>query len=133
MLKRRDDQSSAALLEALRVRVRSKKSICPISDTLFAELLKQQDLHTRKATAVLIDELSEGVTLAPHHERVATEIAHFIHSHCYHRQLHSLDDLVWLKLSYVLGVQYPNNTVFDKDEERVIQGIFKCGYSLSNI
>ncbi len=135
-LGRRDDQSSVALLEALRARVRSKKSICPISDTLFAELLKQQDLYTRKATAVLIDELSEGVTLAPHNERVATEIAHFIHSHCYHGELHPLADLVWLKLSYILGVQHPSYTVFKEDEERVIQKAFfdhVWDYSLSEM
>lgn len=136
ILGRRNDQSSIALLEALRVRVRLKKSICPISDSLFAELLKQQDLYTRKSTAVLIDELSEGVTLAPRHERAATEIAHFIHSHCYNRKLHSLDVLVWLKLSYVLGVQHPSNTVFKKDEERIIQKAFfdhVWDYSLSEM
>jgi hypothetical protein len=135
-LGRRVDQSSITLLEALRARVRSKNSICPISDTLFVELLKQQDLSTRKATAVLIDELSEGVTLAPHHERIATEIAHLIHSHSCCTELHPLADLVWLKLSYILGVQHPTNTVFDEDEERVIQKAFfdhVWDYSLSKM
>lgn len=135
-LGRSTDRLSVALLAALRTRVRSKKSICPISDTLFAELLKQQDLYTRRATAGLIDDLSEGVALAPHHERVATEIAHFIHSHCCHRKLHPLNDLVWLKLSYVLGVQHPSHTVFNADEERVIQKAFfdhLWDYSLSDM
>ncbi len=124
VLGRNDAQSSIELLAALRARVNSKLSICPISATLFLELLKQQDLHTRQATAVLIDELSEGVTLAPHPERVATELAHFFYSYYQQGELHALDDLVWSKLSYVLGVQHPTNTIFDEDEVRVIQKAF---------
>lgn len=136
MLERDNDPSSVSLLAALRARVHSKKSICPISETLFVELLKQQDLYTRKATAVLIDELSEGVTLAPHPERVATELAHFIHSCDQQRDLHPLVDLVWSKLSYVLGVQHPTNTIFSEGEQRVIQKAFfdhMWDYSLSEM
>jgi hypothetical protein len=123
-LGRNDDQSAVELLAALRARVHSKQSICPISETLFLELLKQQDLHTRKATAVLIDELSEGVTLAPYPERVATELSHFFYLYGQRGELHPLHDLVWSKLSYVLGVQHPTNTIFDENEERVIQKAF---------
>lgn len=124
VLERNDDQSSIELLAALRARVHSKQSICPISETLFLELLKQQDLHTRKATAVLIDKLSEGVTLASYPERVAMELTHFFYSYGQQGKLHPLHDLVWSKLSYVLGVQHPTNAIFDEDEERVIQKAF---------
>ncbi len=124
MLGRNNDQANIELLAALRARVHSKKSICPISESVFMELLKQQDLHTKKVTSILIDELSEGVTLAPHPERVATELSHFFYSYTQSDKLHPLHDLVWSKLSYILGVRHPNNIIFDEVEERVIQKAF---------
>jgi hypothetical protein len=73
------DQASIDLLELLKTKVRLGLSICPISESIFIELFKQQDNFTRAKTAVLIDELSEGVTLAPYPNRVSSEIAHFFH------------------------------------------------------
>ena len=54
----------------------------------------------------------------------------------YDGELHPLADLVWLKLSYILGVQHPSYTVFKEDEERVIQKAFfdhVWDYSLSEM
>jgi hypothetical protein len=94
------------LLESLRMGVRRKRHLCPISEALFMELLKQQDVQTRLATAELIDELSEGVTIVPLSERMATEIAHFLYSKAGY-STHSLSSLVWSRLSYVLGIVHP--------------------------
>lgn len=124
VLKRRKDQTSFDLLEALRARVRSKRSICPISESVFIELLKQQDIQTRRETAALIDDLSEGVTLAPYPERVSTEIAHFFYDCGGKSELYPLKNLVWSKLGYVLGVQHPSQTPFEASEELVIQKAF---------
>lgn len=124
LLGRNTDPASKVLLEALRAKVHSKQCICPISETLFLELLKQEDMHTRKKTAILIDELSKGVTLAPHPERVATELAHFLYSHTSKEELFPLDNLVWSRLSYVLGMVHPTDTAFDEAEEFVIQKAF---------
>lgn len=123
VLGRTTDKSSVAVLTGLRNRVQIKRSICPISESVFLELLKQADIDTRRATAKLIDELSEGVTLLPYPERVATEIAHFLHS-IGASELHPLHNLVWSKLSYVLGVQHPTNPHFTESEQRVIQKAF---------
>lgn len=117
------DLDSSRLLDALRFSVHSKRRICPISDALFLELLKQQDARTRLATAQLIDELSEGVTLGHETERVSTEIAHFLHSKIGH-VVYPLAALVWSRLSYVLGVQHPCSTAFSATEERVMQKAF---------
>jgi hypothetical protein len=116
-------EAAHALLAGLRSRVTSGGSICPISESLFMELMKQSDLETRNATAELIDELSLGVTLVPHETRVATEIAHFIHSRA-GRDVYPIETLVWSKLSYVLGVQHPVSEAFDPAEMRVIQKAF---------
>jgi hypothetical protein len=77
----RNEALSVRLLEYLRLRVQKNEVICPISASVFIELLKQQDPLTRRKTAELIDELSLAVTLAPEEERIGTELAHFFHSY----------------------------------------------------
>lgn len=111
------------LLNALRVGVSSGKLVCPISDALFLELMKQSDPASRGATAELIDELSCGVTLCPESTRVATEIAHFLHANA-GANVHPLEDLVWTKVLYILGVQHPVATAFPENERLVIQKAF---------
>jgi hypothetical protein len=122
-MQRPASEAAHSLLASLRQRVKSGITICPISESLFIEMMKQSDLETRKATASLIDDLSEGVTLIPQPTRVATEVAHFIHSQG-GRSVYPLENLVWSKLSYVLGVQHPVSEAFDPAEMRVIQKAF---------
>lgn len=111
------------LLDAITASVSAGRLICPISDALFLELMKQSDLTTRGATAELIDELSCGITLIPEHARMETEVAHFLHANA-GRSVHPLDHLVWTKASYILGVQHPVSTAFPKNEQLVIQKAF---------
>ena len=115
------DQAIIDLLELLKAKVRLGLSICPISESIFIELFKQQDKFTRAKTAVLIDELSEGVTLAPYPDRVSSEIAHFFHDLGGKEELWPIEFLVWSKLSNILGIQHPFQTPFDASEELVIQ------------
>lgn len=111
------------LLDALAAGVSAGRLICPISEALFLELMKQSDLSTRGATAELIDELSCGITLIPEQTRVATEVAHFLHANAGH-SVHQLDHLVWTKVPYILGIQHPVATAFPEDEQLVIQKAF---------
>lgn len=120
---RRAPEAAHRLLEGLRHRAGRGEIVCPISESLFLELMKQSDLETRRATAQIIDELSDGVTLIPNDRRIATEIAHFIYSRAW-RNLHAIETLVWTKLSYVLGEQHPVNAAFDAAETLVIQKAF---------
>lgn len=118
-----NDPAVHALMDGLVKAVKAGRCICPISDVLFLELLKQTDLQSRAATAELIDELSCGVTLIPHQNRVATEIAHLIHANSGH-SVHALDTLVWSKLANVLGEQHPVMSAFATQEQLVIQKAF---------
>jgi hypothetical protein len=52
--------------------------VCPLSFWVFQELLKQSDSGTRKATAALVDKLSNGVAFMHHGEIVSQEVLHFI-------------------------------------------------------
>ncbi len=112
------------LLDVLRGLVSAGKAFCPLSESTFAEMLKQSDERTRIATAKIIDELSLGVSLVPFEQRVAMELRTFIYGQC--RDLGAPEPLrlPWTKLSYVLGVMHPHETAFDAGTELAIQKAF---------
>lgn len=114
---------ASALMASLAAGVSAGQLVCPISDVLFLELMKQTDPTTRIATAELIDELSCGVSLSPEPTRVATEVAHFLHANAGH-SVHPLEQLVWTKVAFVLGVQHPVPQAFAPEERLVIQKAF---------
>jgi hypothetical protein len=106
--------------------VKSGKVFCPISETVFLELLKQSDPSSRLRTAKLIDDLSLGVSLLSQRERVATELAHFLYSYSAQNgtELYPLRHLVWTKLPYVLGFLHPTETALDARTQLAIQKAF---------
>lgn len=116
-------QGASELLSKLLAGVSAGRLLCPISDALFIELMKQSDPTTRRATAELIDELSCGVTLSHEPTRVATEVAHFVHLNAGH-SVHPLEHLVWTKIPYVLDVHLPVHGAFPEDEQLVIKKAF---------
>lgn len=118
------ENDAKELLRLLQRGVASGAILCPASDAVFLELLKQSDPSTRVATAQLIDELSLGVTLLHGQARMGTEVGHFIHSFEDDACLHPLHHLVWSKLSYVLGFVHPTSPQFDDETQLVIQKAF---------
>lgn len=80
--------------------------LCPLSESAFIELFNQQNLHTRRATAQPMDELSLGYCLADPETRMATDVAHYFYERLGH-DVHSLDALVWSNASYALSVLHP--------------------------
>jgi hypothetical protein len=117
--------SEQELLLELRAAVNNGIAFCPISDSIFLELLKQSDKESRSRTAQIIDELSLGVTLATNQVRVATEVARFFYRfETPDVDLYPLRHLVWTKLAYILGFQHPSNTPFDAKTELAVQKSF---------
>jgi hypothetical protein len=112
------------LLDALRELVSAGKAFCPLSESIFAEMLKQSDQRTRVATARIIDELSLGIALIPFEQRVATELRAFIGDQCRSMGAPEPRSLPWTKLSYVLGMMHPHQTGFDASTELAIQKAF---------
>ena len=93
------DTPEYELLDLLRNLVARERIFCPISESIFLELMKQSDRGSRVRTAMLIDDLSLGVALIPYDRRIATEIAHFFHSfHAKGESLHRLNHLMFSKL-----------------------------------
>lgn len=118
------DSSAHKLLAVLRENVKAGRIYCPISENIFIELMKHSNPYTRNSTAALIDELSLGVTLIPEDMRIETEVSHFMYANSGESDLLPLEELVWCKMGYVLGILHPYKTVFDPDTERAIQKAF---------
>lgn len=118
---RSDDSTISHLLTYLKDSVRQGKTICPISDTIFIELLKQSDESTRFATAKLIDELSMGVTLIPFDDRVRQELCNSLFEQAGVADLIPTNILVWNKLAYVLGEVHPHDFGLSPEEELAVQ------------
>lgn len=124
LMGKRNRPEEVELLQLLRRLVEEKRAYCPISETTFIELLKQQDLATRCATGELIDELGLGVSLISFEERMELEISSFVYKHGGQKDYVSPDRLVWSKLSYVLGHTHPYQTGFEPAVELAIQKAF---------
>jgi len=120
----RNAPAEIALISLLREGADKGRIFCPISDSTFGELLKKADVKSREVTADLIDDLSLGVTLIPYDLRAGTELAHFLHSAITPNEVLPLDQLVWSKLSYVMGFVHPRGTPFDPAAELTMQKMF---------
>ncbi|SFN64778.1 hypothetical protein SAMN05216330_101128 [Bradyrhizobium sp. Ghvi] len=119
-----DSSPKGKLLLSLREAVKGGKVFCPISESVFLELLKQSDPESRLRTAKLIDELSLGVSLLSQRERVATELAHFLFLGQKGADVYPLRHLVWTKLPYVLGFLHPTEIAIDAANLLAIQKAF---------
>ena len=109
------------LLRALGAGVATGQLFCPISETTFFEMLRQSDPASRRSTADLIDQLSCGAVLIDQPQRVHAEISHFFHETIGRGPLLPLHQLVWSKLSFVLGDIYPKGTGVENPAELFLQ------------
>lgn len=123
-----EEVEKGEMLSLLRRGVADGTLVCPISESTFIELMKQANTPTlRIATAVLIDELSLGVSLISSNMRIGTEIAHFIYTHSDRGNLYGMQDLVWTKLAYALGYMHPHMEMLDGETElRLQKGVLRC-------
>lgn len=129
---RKERQSVKVLLRELLRAADEGEVLCPISDSIFLELMKQRHAETRRKTAALIDRLSRGVTLVPFEQRVAQEIVGiFVMYGAYEKDSYRVDELVWSKLSYVLGVVHPVSGQFEPADELALQkAFFDCMWEI---
>ncbi len=104
-----ETQAIAELLKVVRTAVANGRIICPISDVVLMELMKQVYSDDRRiATARLIDELSMGVSLINSQTRVGTEVySLFLSGQINTGRVHTMQELVWTKVCHVLGESFP--------------------------
>ena len=72
-----DDPELISLLGALRMAVQSGRVFFPVTSDLIAEFSKQTP-ERLQGTMMMVDLLSLGVAMVPHHERSAIEIERFM-------------------------------------------------------
>jgi hypothetical protein len=72
----------------------------------------------------LIDELSLGVSIMPEHMVMGGEISAFLHRAKGGADLHEMQDLIWTKVSYVLGDMYPSHEALSADQNLELQKRF---------
>lgn len=97
--------------------------IFPISEDVFLEVMKQTDERTLKATAELIDKLSQGVSSISAEERIKLELLDYWYS-ITGKSVYRTEQLVWTKLSYLMGVQQFEMPEISKGDNRIIQKSF---------
>jgi hypothetical protein len=99
--------------------------ICPISYPLFEELVRQNDASTRMATAQVMDELSQSVSLQNPFVLLKTELMAFIRRYTPDFPwVAPLIESVWTKASYFCGEPVPTNTTFPPDVVLAIKKSF---------
>ncbi len=119
------DTIHTSLLSCLRKLVADRKIFCPISDITLIEILKQTDVTSKRTLALLVDELSLGVSFCPEQERVGTELAHFLYSCALDKaDLYPLKWLVWNKITSALGTAQVTTPWLDVKENLVMQKAF---------
>lgn len=124
ILKGTNDPSMAALYRRLLVEAAAGRIVCPVSESIFLELMKQSDPRTRIAAAEIIDALGGGACFMAPDTRMNTEVAHWVYESATKKTLVPLDHLVWTVVPYVLGAMHPVDNRFPAAEQRVIQKAF---------
>lgn len=118
----RTDPRERKLVHYLERLTRRGHIFCPISATIFLELMKIGDDARRQATLEVIEELSLGVSLMPEPERTEDELEAVIRW--------SLEPnattlpRVWTRLAYTMGNFHVSDDRFPPDIQLAIQKAF---------
>jgi hypothetical protein len=124
-LGRTTDKRISQLYHQLYDLSQAEKIICPLSDYLFLEIMKQTDPNTLHATVNIIDDLSKGVSIISTDERIRLELMHMLYKFAYgEREVYPLGELVWTKLAYTLGFVTPANKALSDADQLLIQKVF---------
>lgn len=124
-LRRADDGLESAaraqpLLAALRQAVTGGRAFCPISASIFMEMLQHADHKVQIRTARLVQELSLGVTLVGMEELAEAELEWFVAK----KADVAVDQLavpVWTRISYTLGTIVPHAEQFSPRQNLALQ------------
>ncbi len=113
--------------------VEQKKVLCPINHSVFSELLKQNDLDSRIKTAKVIDLFSNSVTLIFAFEREELEFQYYIRQRLLNESfLTPIEQYVWVKIPYIMGVAIPHNDNIDAETQKKIQiEYFKYSWTIT--
>jgi hypothetical protein len=98
--------------------VEAEKVILPISEITFWEILKQSDLSSLKQSALIIDKLSKGISIACEKDRQRLEFLNFVKGNL-GKPKNNLNEMVWTKISLIILLPF-----FLKDDPDMLNAGF---------
>jgi len=102
--------------------VRSGVAICPASHLILEETLKQDDAESRKLTAIIVQELSAGISLHGFPILSQAELLHFlITTRPWAVDAYPFEQMAWTHIGNIFGHMSPVSTGFDGGTENAIQ------------
>lgn len=102
--------------------VEQKKVLCPINHSVFSELLKQDSLDSRINTARVIDLFSNSISLIFEFDREELEMQYYIRQRLLKEPfLTSIEQHVWVKIPYIMGIAIPFNDKIDNQIQKKFQ------------
>ena len=126
------DPRNRLLLDKMIELSESGKCIFPISEISFWEFSKQDDFESLKKTANIVDKLSKGISMINVDERKVLEFRHFLYEKL-GKETFELNNLVWTKLSFILGYEWLSNLESAQLQEDFFNLLIKDSYSLTEI
>lgn len=110
-MQRPQKQIHVQIVDQLRRLRRAGTTLCPVSYSVFDELLFQSDPDTRMATAEMIDELSDDCTTQPLFDLFRAELYHFyVKTTQPAITLRPVGEFVWTKAAFVVGDMFCDST-----------------------
>lgn len=122
-LNRAKNESEYQFLALLDQLLGKNKIICPISEDIFLEVLKQSDRQTLTATVNLIDKFSQGISLLSFEERLLLELFYFS-SITNNIPVYEMQELVWTKLAYTLGFITNHSNRLNANQNNLLKKCF---------
>ena len=100
----------------------SAKIVCPFSQDIWVEFFRQTDRKTLSATASVLDRLSRKYAFRTRTERYPNELYHGIQLALGRdpTTIEPIENHVWTRIMYVLGMRYPNAIAFDQPQRDAI-------------
>jgi hypothetical protein len=124
-LGRNAGSDTIALLDLLEAGAAKGKVVCPISADTYIEVFSQTDPVTLRACAKLIDDLSLGVAIIELTGRISLEVHQFVLRNIKGADaVHAMEELIWTKLAYVLGITTPVSESLPPGWDLAIQKAF---------
>lgn len=103
----------------------SGEVVCPISEDIFYEILKQDDHQTLASSIELMERFSKGICIASQSERIQAEILYFYYRYTKQEgELYSPDVLVWTKINDPIMCGFPSGIGFNEKESLIIKKAF---------
>ncbi len=120
-LGKKKNESIEKIYLYLKKGVETNQLICPISDRIFIEVLKQDDEQTLHQTAKIIDELSQGYIIRGERERFELELFNFFYDNLKMEMDIKASQNYWDYIYNIYGFMAPNHQQLSLAENLLIQ------------